>query len=187
MCRSLPALVSALLLAPSILMAQDITEHPLLTPGARVRVTYAGDKPRVGTLIALAPDTVAVQWEQGGGTARMARTRVTRLDVSNGFRSSNRGERAKIGFVIGGGAGLLIGALSSKSNPQCMSSTCDDVVNGLATVMGAALLGGVGAAVGAVSGGGSERWENARLLPPRVGVTIPARGSVRSVGLALAF
>lgn len=191
--RPLPALLSALLLgtlltAPQVLAAQDVIENPLLTRGARVRVTYAGDDPRIGTLVALAPDTLAVEWENGGGTARMARSRVTRLDVSHGIRSGNKAERAKIGFAVGAGLGLAIGALSSRSNSQCASSVaCEDIAHGLATVMGAAMLGGVGAAVGAVSGRASERWENARLLPARMGVVIPARGHGTSLGLALAF
>jgi hypothetical protein len=190
--RPLPALFSALLLgtllaAPHLLAAQDVIENPLLARGARVRVTYAGEDARVGTLVALAPDTLTVEWEKGGGTARMARTRVTRLDVSHGIRSPNKAHRAKIGFAIGAGLGLAIGAVSSKSNPECSSRTCDGIVNGLATVIGAGLLGGVGAAVGAVSGRASERWENARLLPPSVGLVVPARGHGTSVGLALVF
>ena len=185
--RLLAALLSALLVAPPMLAAQDVIENPLLTPGARVRVTYAGERARIGTLVALAPDTLAVEWENGG-VARMARTRVTRLDVSHGVRSGNKADRAKIGFVIGAGLGLAIGAVSSKSNSECASSiACEDLAHGIATVMGAAMLGGVGAAVGAISGRASERWENARLLPPRIGVVVPARGRGRSLGLALAF
>ena len=42
--RLIPALFSILLFAPLALAAQDATQGWLLTPGARVRVTYAGDK-----------------------------------------------------------------------------------------------------------------------------------------------
>ena len=186
--RLLPALLSVLLVAPHALAAQDATQAWLLTPGARVRVSYAGQDARVGTLVALAPDTLAVEWADGAGTARMARTRVTRLDVSRGIRGSERGSRAKVGFAVGAGAGLLIGVVSSKSNSECNgSSACDDVVNGLATGIGALMLGGIGAAVGAISGGASEKWENVRLTPPHMGLVIPVRGHGAGLGMALAF
>src|SRR5215218_8691098 len=185
--RLIPALLSALLITPNALAAQDATQAWLLTPGRRVRVTYAGDNARVGTLVALAPDTLAVQWADGAGTARMSRTRVTRLDVSRGIRPSDRKARAQVGFAVGGGLGLLIGLVSSKSNSQCASSTCDDIVNGLATGIGALMLGGIGAAVGAISGGASEDWEDVRLTRPRLGVVIPARAHGTGLGLALAF
>jgi len=186
--RLLPALLSILLLAPYALAAQDAAQAWLLTPGARVRVSYAGERARVGTLVALAPDTLEVQWADGAGIARMARTRVARLAVSRGIRESERGSRAKVGFAIGGGLGLLIGMVSSKSNSQCeISTTCDDIANGLATGIGALMLGGIGAAVGAISGGASENWEDVRLTPARVGVVMPARGHGTGIGLALAF
>lgn len=186
--RLLPALLCVLLGAPHALAAQDATHDPFLTPGSRVRVTYAGEDARIGTLIALAPDTLAVEWANGGGTSRLARSRVTRVDVSRGIQPGKRASRAKLGFYIGGGIGLAIGALSASSNSQCAGSDdCDDVVNGLATVMGAAMLGGVGAVVGAISGQASEKWVNARLEPERVGLVFPARGRGKSVGLALAF
>ena len=187
MLRLLTALLGVLLVGPHALAAQDATQDPLLAPGARVRVAYAGEDARIGTLIALAPDTLSVEWPDGG-IARMARSRVTRLDVSRGIRQANKAERAKIGFAIGAGLGLAIGALSSSSSSdaECPSSLCG-IAEGFATVIGAGMLGGVGAAVGAVSGRGSERWENARLASARVGVIIPVRTHAKSLGLALTF
>jgi hypothetical protein len=180
------ALLGFLLLAPHALAAQDATQAWLLAPGRRVRVAYAGEDARIGTLIALAPDTLAVEWANGGGTARMARTRVTKLDVSRGMRPGEKGSRAKVGFAVGAGLGLLIGAVSSKSNSDCVG-VCDDVASGHATGIGALLLGGIGAAVGAVSGRASEHGENVPLSPPPVGMVIPARRHGPSIGLALAF
>ena len=186
--RVFPALLSVFLVAPLALEAQDSSRDGLLTPGARVRVAYAGEDARIGTLIALAPDTLTVQWANGAGTARMARTRVTRLGVSRGLRESNKASRAKVGFGVGAGLGLLIGAVSSSPNSQCGgSSACDDAVNGIATVIGAGMLGGVGAAVGAISGRGSEKWEDVPLTPPGMQVVIPSVGRSTSVGLALTF
>jgi hypothetical protein len=177
-----------LLVAPCALPAQDATQAWLLTPGRRVRVAYAGDGARIGTLIELAADTLAVQWENGAGTARMARTRVNRIDVSRGMRGGDKGSRAKVGFAVGAGLGLLIGAVSSKSNDGCAGSdSCDDIVNGLATGIGALMLGGIGAGIGAISGRASESWENVPLSPSRMGLVVPVSGRGAGVGLAVGF
>src|SRR5829696_5697809 len=56
-------------LAPHALAAQPATQAWLLTPGARVRVTYPGQSARVGTLVSLAGDTLAVQWANSSDTA----------------------------------------------------------------------------------------------------------------------
>jgi hypothetical protein len=185
--RLLPVLLSVLLVAPCALAAQDATQAWLLTPGRRVRVAYAGDGARIGTLIELAADTLAVQWENGAGTARMARTRVNRLDVSRGMRGSERGSRAKVGFAVGAGLGLLIGYVSSKSDDNCAAGDACDIASGLATGIGALMLGGIGAGIGAISGRASESWENVPLSPSRMGLVVPVRGHGAGVGLALAF
>jgi hypothetical protein len=176
------AVFSVLLAVPQVLAAQDAGQDPLLVPGARVRVVYAGEDARTGTLIALGPDTLAVEWPNGA-TARMALTRVTRLEVSRGVRAANKAGRAKVGFAIGAALGVAIGAVSSKSNPQCPTTACDDVVNGISTAIGAGMLGGVGAAVGAVSGRSSEKWESVPLAP-RAGVVMAPGADEPRDGLA---
>ena len=137
--RLLPALLGFSLMTPLALEAQDATRDGFLNPGARVRVAYAGDEPRIGTLIALSPDTLAVQWANGGGTARMARTRVTRLDVSRGRRESDKASRARIGFGVGAGLGLLVGLTSARPNSGCAGSRdCDAAINGFTSPAAAA-------------------------------------------------
>src|SRR5829696_1417676 len=54
--RLLTALLIVLPIAPHVLAAQPATQAWLLTPGARVRVTYPGQSARVGTLVSLVGD-----------------------------------------------------------------------------------------------------------------------------------
>ena len=186
--RLLPVLLGILLTAPRALEAQDSTQDGFPTPGSRVRVAYAGDDSRIGTLIALSPDTLTVRWANGSGTARMARTRVTRLGVSRGMREGSKARRAKIGFGVGAGLGLLIGVTSARPNSECAGSRdCDTAINGFTTIVGAAMLGSVGAAAGAIAGRASEKWEDVLPTPPSMRVVMPTVGRTTSVGLALAF
>jgi hypothetical protein len=172
-----------LLVAPHALPAQDATQAWLLTPGARVRVAYAGQDTRVGTLVSLADDTLAVQWLNSTDTARMARARVTRFGVSRGMRPSDRGARAKVGMIVGAGGVLLI----AKASGSADSGGMEGIAEGLGVVMGAALAGGVGALIGAATGGPSEEWEDVSLARPHVRLMVPTRNHGPGIGLALRF
>ena len=183
MLRLLAALLFALPVAPHALAAQSPTQAWLLTPGARVRVAYAGQDARVGTLVSLTDDTLAVQWANNTDTARMARARVTHLGVSRGIRPSNRGARAKLGMIVGAGGVLLIAEASGSGG----SGGLEEISEGLATLMGAALAGGVGALIGAATGGPSEKWEDVSLTTPRVGQVIPSPNHGPGIGLAPTF
>jgi hypothetical protein len=184
--RLLAELLTMLLAANHVVAAQDATSDSQLGPGARVRVAYLGESARIGTLIALAPDTLVVRWADGAEPARLARAGVMRLDVSRGTRAVDRGQRAKYGFYIGAGIGLLLGAAIPQKNEGCDYSVCDDL-DDLATGVTSLMLGGVGAAVGAATGRGADIWENVRLTPPRVGLVLPARGQGTGVSLSFAF
>jgi len=181
--RLLTALLIVLPIAPHVLAAQPATQAWLLTPGARVRVTYPGQSARVGTLVSLVGDTLAVQWANSSDTARMARARVTQFDVSRGIRSSDRGARAKVGMIVGAGGVLLIAKVSGTGD----SGGLEDIATGLGVAMGAALAGGVGALIGAATGGPSEEWEDVSLTRPRVGLVAPTRNHGPGISLALRF
>ena len=182
--RLFPALLSVLLLAPHVLAAQDATQAWLLTPGARVRVTYADQDSRVGTLVALVEDTLAVRWVNSADTARMARARVTKFAVSRGMRPSDRGTRAKVGMLVGAGGVLLIAKASGAADS---GGGLGDLADGLAVGLGAVLVGGVGALIGAATGGPSEQWEDVSLTRRRVGLVVPTPNQSPSTDLALMF
>jgi hypothetical protein len=168
--RLFAALLFALPVAPHALAAQSATAWGV-TPGARVRVSYAGQDARVGTLVSLTDDTLAVQWANNTDTARMARARVTQFGVSRGIRPSNRGARAKIGMMVGAGGVLLIAKASGAADS---GGSLGDLADGLAVGMGAMLAGGAGALIGAATGGPSEEWEDVSLTTPRVGNVVPS-------------
>ncbi|MEO6526078.1 MAG: hypothetical protein ABIP93_05595 [Gemmatimonadaceae bacterium] len=182
--RLFSALATALFLVPCALAAQPETQAWLLTPGARVRVTYPGENARIGSLIALTADTVTVQWSNSADTARMARERVTRFDVSRGMRPSDRGSRAKVGLIVGMGSVLLIAKASGAADH---GGDLGDLAEGLAVGMGALMAGGVGALIGAATGGPSERWEEVPLAQPRVAVVLPALGHGTDIDVDLEF
>lgn len=100
---------------PAALLAQDTPEVGV---GSRVRV----DAPRYGlwSTIALVRDVGAggVFLDFGdGATLRVEAAAVERLDVSVG-----RGDRRRLGWVIGAGAGAAVGALTgfaSGDDPPC--------------------------------------------------------------------
>jgi hypothetical protein len=181
--RLLAALLFVLPVAPHALAAQPATQAWLLRPGARVRVTYAGQAARVGTLVSLTDDTLAVQWVNNTDTARMARARATRIAVSRGIRPSSRAARAKIGMIVGAGGVLLLAEASGGDDTGNLA----ELSEGLMTMMGAALAGGVGALIGAATGGPSEEWEDVSLTTPRVGLVTPSRDHDPGIGSAPTF
>ena len=186
--RMLAALLIVLSVVPHAVEAQDATHAWLLTPGARVRISYPGSDPRVGTLVALTADTVAMQWADRTDTARFARAGMSRLAVSRGIRERDRGTGARVGFAVGAGLGVLVGVVSNKPNPQCGGSrTCDNSINGLATAIGATLAGGVGALMGAVTARTTEKWEDVRLAQPRLNLVAPGKGHGTGVGMTMSF
>jgi hypothetical protein len=186
--RLLAALLLALPAAPHSLAAQDATQAWLLTPGARVRVTYPGSEGRVGTLVALTADTVELQWADRTDTARFARAGMSRLAVSRGVQHRDRAGSARTGFLIGAGIGVLVGVTDSGSEPGCAGSeACNDAITGLVTVIGATMFGTVGALIGAVSARTTEKWETIRLAQPRLNVVMPSAGRGAGVGVGMTF
>jgi hypothetical protein len=141
--------------------AQDA---PALAPGARVRITVPSRnlEKQIGTMHAIAGDALVVELLGSSGdlatpgvAAHIPLDSVTRLDVSAGrHRQTWRG--AGIGFLVGAGAGLVVGPLSM----ECPSYGCD-TSPGVAAAFGGIVLGGLGAVVGLVAGAAttSEKWE----------------------------
>ena len=112
MSRAAP-LVLLLVVLPMLDLAAQA--NPALVAGARVRVT-TGDPTSlshtVGTLVADIDDSLRLQPEGQGGSVSIARGAITRLEFSEGQRSS-AGRGALVGFGVGALSGALIGAASS--------------------------------------------------------------------------
>jgi len=172
------ALAGSLLFGSSV-SAQYGMPRAAVMGGVRVRVTYPGMRRRVGRLVSLDRDTLAVRWESGV-TSRMALARVTEVDISMGrFPSPTHG--AKVGAGLGLAGGLILSIATGR---------------GAGVTAGCASLGAsVGAAVGMVrprdtwrplSGTEPRRgWQN--RWPWRVGLVPSPLRTGTHAGLSLAF
>ncbi len=125
-------------------------------PGARVRVTghfcqpfysnCVGGSPQQyrGTFVTWKADTLVT--ESNGDTLSVPVDLVTRLDVSWG-RKINTGMNARIGFLLGGLAGAVIGYASyEECVPQgwfsCIGPDFGPEVGGLGGLVVGAIIGG---------------------------------------------
>jgi hypothetical protein len=142
---SAAVLLTLALGAPAGLGAQ--VDDPL-TPGARVRVKRPdlGSKWQQGTLVILSPDSATMALAGGIDTLRFSRDTLGRFEWSRGVRART-GKGALLGLGIGAGAGLLLGVAASAED--CTGFCPAEVGPGEITAV-AAILGGIGAGVGAL-------------------------------------
>lgn len=145
---------------PALAAAQTI--HPLIHEGDRVRITARADT-GIFTVRSVTPDTLTVV-DPAGGEARFPLASVTRLERSKGQLSLGRrlAKRAGIGLLIGGGAGVMIGAMDGDDDSRGMAFalTAQEKM-----VLGGLTLGSLGAIAATLTGfGGSrEAWERVEL------------------------
>lgn len=191
--RALRAAVAATVLssvAPNAACAQDgpaPSGETALAPGTRVRVTVLGPRAGgvrlVGTVVALRADTLVARFDDGAPTA-VARGEMLRLEVSRGMR-----RRTGQGAALGALGGALIGAVwGASSDEDCRPSNepCIDVYGtGTTAFLGAAVVGGAGALVGAVVGSQARReaWRRLDVGQVRLGVAPMGRGAALAVGI----
>jgi len=159
--------------------------HDSLTTGARVRVKLPdhGAAWLQGQLVMLSADSAAIALTETPDTVRFATEVPGRFEVSQGLHART-GKGALIGLGIGGGAGLILGLAASAEN---CTGFCPAEV-GPAEILGvAALLGGVGAGIGALIGSRSrsERWGRVDLQHRRVGLEPLTRGGRFRIALQL--
>ena len=175
--------------APAMAAAQGASPagtNVVVAPGSRVRVRSLGAAPRVGTLLDLGADSVAVRWAHGD-SIRMPLADVDTLEVSRGLRRHTwRG--VGLGLLAGAGVGFVMGY---RSYDACESAT--DCIpwggRGISAAAGAIVIGAAGAVVGGVIGSllRTEAWKPVALGPQRVGLAFPSRGPRRGLGVAVAF
>ncbi|PYP75192.1 MAG: hypothetical protein DMD35_22130 [Gemmatimonadetes bacterium] len=176
-------------LPPASALAQWRMPRAAIAGGTRVRVTYPGIHRRVGTVVDISRDTLVARWESGA-TSRLARHRISHLDVSYGRFADWRGG-ASAGFAIGAAVGAVAGAACAKTSNNCGSSSSDGEM-----FLGSAIGGGVlGMTVGAIYGTlrPTDDWHNVNGDPPesgggwRIGLVAPTRRSGLGVAASRAF
>lgn len=125
-------------------------------PGTRVRFTArVPERERwIGPFVSVAHDTVTVRdGERNGALVGVPTLHVVRFEISRGNgRNGLRGAGA--GFAIGALLGAAVGSVGYSGNDYLVSSA------GGSALVGAVVLGTIGAAVGAVIGARSpsEHW-----------------------------
>jgi hypothetical protein len=168
-----PAAVFGVLLFAGQGLAQ---EPPGLAPGSRLRITASSlDGPIRGTLASLSDDSLTLETKDAAPLV-IERSRITRLEVSAGHRSRNRG--AAIGAAVGLGVGLLFTAVVAATE-SCEGYNAEDcgLATGVSLILFTPVLTGAGALIGvAVTPG--ERWVR---VPPQA----HAAGSSPPLGLGL--
>jgi hypothetical protein len=124
--------------------------------GSRVRVTTSAGAQRrwVGTLVQVDTDSIRLTSARDRKIVSLPTASVVRVERSVD-RRTNAGGGALIGALVGGGAGLVLGILASSEEDSWYEVGAGDVL--AATAFLAAIGGGVGALIGAVSH--KERWE----------------------------
>ena len=146
------------------------TQPSVLVSGSRIRVQPVAPSPlfpdgkrRVGTFRALTPDSLTIEWTEGG-TSTMPRSAVIQLEASQGRRRFV-GRGLLIGLVVGGGTGAFVGAADYDASP-CGTSDCFlDFGRGFYAATGAAVGGAIGVLVGGTVGATARRevWRRIHL------------------------
>jgi hypothetical protein len=151
-------LLTVVVAVPSALYSQSVMIRAWpVAVGSRVRVLTPAFGKEEGTAVSVTRDSLILRAADNSEYQPIPVTQITKLDVSTGTYS-RKGMFAGIGFLIGAGAGAIVGA-ASYPKPTCDTrvQTCFNNFVGPGSRKGSAVLGGVllglvGAAVGAFVG-----------------------------------
>ena len=169
--RLVKLVVMSLTVAPLVTISSQ--ELPPLKPGDRIRATAPtlSPSPLVGTVVAFEANSLMVQ--RGTGTRRLSLASLTRLEMSQG-RRSHAALGAGVGLLVGAGVGAVIGS-------GCKAIIVPVSSEGGCIAVGAAVIGGAGALVGAVTGAlvRTERWAEVPLDRLRVSFTSDRGGALK--------
>ena len=174
------ALVAAMLGPGAALEAQTAP----LSPGARVRVTTSGPSPsrQVGSVLELREDSLVIRPDGRADSLAIPLARVTDIELSRGLRTQGR-RGLGVGFLVGAGAGVLIGLTDGDDPPGAFFSFSAEEK----ALMAGSMLGVAGAVVGGLVGlvSRTEKWSRVPLgaATGRVGVAPRPGGVGLSVSL----
>jgi hypothetical protein len=189
MSRLLTALIVVLLARPDVLTGQAAMPEGAVGPGARVRITQAGQKPRIAVVVARSADTLVVRWPEYRNAVALPFAEISRLDVSTGrHRKVLKG--AAIGTLSAGAVGAILGAATYT---PCESTELFGCLMAPTSASESAAVGGVlGGALGLIVGtlvGLPKRddWRQVSLDASRVAVAVTPRGRTTDIGFSLRF
>ena len=181
MTRLLTALLLVLLARPNVLPGQATTLAAAVQPGARVRITHAGQKPRTAVVVAHSADSLLVRWPEYTNAVAVPFAEISRLDVSTG-RHRRLLKGAALGTLSAGTVGAVLGAATYS---PCEST---EFLGCLMAVIGGVVGGVLGLIVGTLVGLPSrDDWQQVSLDASRVAVAVTPRGRRTDLGLSLRF
>lgn len=189
MSRLRTVLLVALLASPAALPGQARTSAPGVVPGARVRITQLGEKPRIAVVVAGNTDTLLVRWTELTDTVAVPLAAIARLDVSTG-RHRNVLRSAMVGTLAVGTAGAVLGAATYQpcNSTEAFGCFLEPTSRGESAAMGGVVGGVLGLVVGTLVGlPRREGWHQVSLDARRVAVAITPRGRGTALGLSLQF
>ncbi|HET7111111.1 MAG TPA: hypothetical protein VFI41_09555 [Gemmatimonadales bacterium] len=174
---SLFTLVTVMLNLP--LAAQGVASDPA---APRVRIRQAGaSRPTVGIITQIDSDTIHLRAVEGD--LAIARSDMTRLDVSRGVHS-NAGPGFRKGMWIGAIVGAAMGVMVLADPDEFWYDGGAEIVPLAAAVSG--LEGAViGAGIGALSH--SEHWQKSRTDGQTLSLYVAPRQGRTVVGVAMTF
>jgi len=179
MCRTLCLTAAALLVASSLLTAQD--SATAVVPGRLIRVQVIGGGVTQGTVTAVDGGRILLA-VAGADTVALSRAEVGRIEMYQGTKS-RVGKNALTGGLIGAGLGAVLGAVSASATEGSLV----EFSAGQGAVAGGLTFGVLGAGIGALTGISKRPiWKT--VSPSSVFVT-PAsdRGNGVAVGMNLRF
>jgi len=189
MSRFVAALLVILLARPDALTGQSAQSASAIRPGARVRITQEGQKPRVAVLVAPGADTVLVRWAEHTSTVAVPLAEVSRLDVSTG-RHRKLLKGALVGTLSAGTVGALLGAAtySPCESTEFFGCFMEPTSQGESALLGGIVGGALGLIVGTLAGLPTrESWHQVPLEARRVALAVTPRGRATGLGVSLRF
>jgi hypothetical protein len=170
---------------PALLAVTSVRADDVVTRGARIRVTSPtrDARPVIGTLVNLERDTLTMIAMSDSHAVALPVASVRALEISRG-RVTHLDRDAGIGFLVGAGAGALIGAAEyTPRRPQGFEIVLFDS-RGTHAAAGAVVGGLVGLGLGlAVGSHGSERWVGVDPASVRITWLPVSRGAAFSASV----
>ena len=172
--RFMSTLCAVALMTPVAGLAQMAApDDPQVDVGSRVRVAapvFGTKAKQVGTVVSVAPDTVALRFEANAPIRSLAVSDITSLEVARG-KHTRKAKGALWGSLIGAGVGGVLGyalyeepKCSTDAFFGCINFTVGPTSKGSNAMVSAVAGGLVGALVGALAGGrATDTWVPATL------------------------
>jgi hypothetical protein len=168
------------MLVLTLVTASAGAQIPALAPGSRLKIEMVNAQKVEGTLMSQTPDSLVIAAD-GALITNVPSASIGRIKSTMGkSRGAGAKKGARIGAMIGGGAGVLFGLVMTDENPSGNDGAAVPLLYGIVGAAEGALYGVI---IGAIAG--SQNWKTVYERPYAVTLA-PASGNVR-LGFSVAF